>query len=50
MQYMHNAMLGCVLAVERAFSLFGQFIFKQQEHSMEDYIESSLMLRYDKRD
>ncbi len=28
MQYMHNAMLGCALAVERAFSLFEQFILQ----------------------
>ncbi len=28
MQYTHNAMLGCALAAERAFSLFEQFILQ----------------------
>ena len=37
-------------AVERVFSLLNNSFCKQQEHSMEDYIESSLMLQYNKRD
>ena len=36
-------------AVERVFSLLNNSFKKQQELSMEDYIESSLMLQYNKR-
>ena len=36
-------------AVERVFSLLNNSFSKQQEHSMEDYIEASLMLQYNDR-
>ena len=37
-------------AVESVSSLLNNSFCKQQEHSMEDYIESSLMLQYNKRE
>ena len=36
-------------AVERVFSLLQNSFQKQKESAMEDYIESSLMLQYNKR-
>ena len=36
-------------AVERVLSLLQNSFQKQQESAMEDYIESSLMLQYNKR-
>ena len=38
------------VAVERMFSFLNNSFNKQQEFAMEDYIQSSLMLQYNKRD
>ncbi len=47
---MHNTPIPSSVAAERVFSVLKASFNESQDHALQDYLESSLMLQYNKRE